>query len=1097
MSFEFNQDQFYEYFANLAIATSRAQGRRRIDNEDESNISKFEMENLSLGRWIAEDSVNLKYKISSNRKFQLEFRLKKPKGLCIYYGREHNFQYYTFRINIKLKDILKIMRDTSSPQLSSSSSSSSSSDSIAITLAYAPQVYYKLSTASNKEWVRATSLSEATDARKFGKCKVLRFSNSIKSNQLIKELEKLENAGFKVSKKHIKYRTTTDPTMDKKDNQRIIDIISTFPEIIEYHIHCLISWGNIDLDLIDDTFIREITKHNLYNKNDVKLVVSTLVNMFSPDGHIYFDPTKSYIEYEKKTKSIIHDKNIFESSSSPSTSTLNLIKRTIITPTKTFFVPASLEGSNRITRKFHDHVAQFMRVSFEDESFERLFIPKYQDITVKMGRVLTEGVMIGGSSSGSSSGRRSLYRFLGVGSSQLRESQFWAFMDSDTMKASTIRRDMGDFSRFNVVGKLIARMGQCFSTTVNIREITEDEIETIPDVERNGYTFSDGVGRISHELAKEITTKMKLKCIPSAFQIRLKGAKGMLAVYPNMRKGINISLRKSMIKFMTTSTQNYLEIISYSRPNIGTINRQVISILDSLQVGNKITMYLENKMKELIKNLDDSLIDKQIALDTLKKFINKNRSAVLALQTPNFECSEPYIQSQLRLTRAILLRDLRKKHRMIIDDSRVLFGVMDETGSLSEGEVFIQYSTDYFEKKPSQPKVCVGNVIVCKHPVLHPGDVRKFKSVDYPELHHLVDVIVFPSKGYRPHPDELSGSDLDGDEYFATWDKEIVGGFSDNYTPNDYSAIKKPAPEEQIVLSLDDIKEFFIKYQVHDLVGRICNAHLAMADKLENGVKSIQCIELAVLHSVAVDFAKTSVPAKIPPELIPREYPEYIDSKGKKTYTSTKVLGRMFQSIVYNKISDLGYFDVGIDKDIVNPDDESQMSDVREFLERARSHRNEYEASLSMIMKRYGIRNEVEATTVTILSSKLVFHKRNNFQTVNYALKEFNDSLQEQYQNKFWEEFLEDLIIYLSGDTEFQYFLQLRVMAKGRSWYYVVYAPEERDFKPPEFLSFAWINAELLCQLKRKSDNFNLMHVLPIHILKSITERSKNNRQTN
>ncbi|CAN8028491.1 unnamed protein product, partial [Ixodes persulcatus] len=103
-----------------------------------------------------------------------------------------------------------------------------------------------------------------------------------------------------------------------------------------------------------------------------------------------------------------------------------------------------------------------------------------------------------------------------------------------------------------------------------------------------------------------------------------------------------------------------------------------------------------------------------------------------------------------------------------------MLGVFDETATLEYGEVFVQYthlglhaerngSIDLDpETHPSHLvcRLCSGTVLVTKCPCLHPGDVRKFKAVDVPALHHVKDCIVFPAKGSRPHPNEMAGGCL-------------------------------------------------------------------------------------------------------------------------------------------------------------------------------------------------------------------------------------------------------------------------------------------------------------------------------------------------
>eukprot|EP01018_Ginkgo_biloba_P010062 Gb_08299 [translate_table: standard] len=66
-------------------------------------------------------------------------------------------------------------------------------------------------------------------------------------------------------------------------------------------------------------------------------------------------------------------------------------------------------------------------------------------------------------------------------------------------------------------------------------------------------------------------------------------------------------------------------------------------------------------------------------------------------------------------------------------------------------------------------------------------DVRILDAVDAPNLHHLVDCLAFPQKGHRPHPNEASGSDLDGDVYFVSWDSRLIPPSGESWEPMDYA----------------------------------------------------------------------------------------------------------------------------------------------------------------------------------------------------------------------------------------------------------------------------------------------------------------------
>ncbi|KAK4171061.1 putative RNA-dependent RNA polymerase 2 [Triangularia setosa] len=101
-----------------------------------------------------------------------------------------------------------------------------------------------------------------------------------------------------------------------------------------------------------------------------------------------------------------------------------------------------------------------------------------------------------------------------------------------------------------------------------------------------------------------------------------------------------------------------------------------------------------------------------------------------------------------------------QKYRILIPQSRLLFGVCDVWNVLKEGECAVKITL--FEG--GQPVVLKGmEVLVTRNPCLHPRDMQRFKVVEQPKLAHLTDCIVFSCRGRRPAADLMSWGDLDGD----------------------------------------------------------------------------------------------------------------------------------------------------------------------------------------------------------------------------------------------------------------------------------------------------------------------------------------------
>ncbi|TQD70934.1 hypothetical protein C1H46_043543 [Malus baccata] len=327
--------------------------------------------------------------------------------------------------------------------------------------------------------------------------------------------------------------------------------------------------------------------------------------------------------------------------------------------------------------------------------------------------------------------------------SPLRENSMWMFASRWGLTADDIREWMGDFCHIKNVAKYAARLGQSFGSSTETLTVAKHEIEVIPDIVLDKYVFSDGIGKISADFAKKVALKCGYKGFtPSAFQIRYGGYKGVVAIDPT--SSMKLSLRKSMSKYESENTK--LDVLACSKYQPCFLNRQLITLLSTLEVPDLVFM---KKQRAAVQQLNAILTDPLKAQDALDLMSPGETTNILKeLLTCGYKPDvEPFLSMMLQIFRASKLLDLRLKTRIFIPDGRAMMGCLDETGTLEYGEVFVQLSGNRHPGSASNH--IEGKVVVAKNPCLHPGDVRVLKAVNVPELHHMVDCVVFPQKGSR------------------------------------------------------------------------------------------------------------------------------------------------------------------------------------------------------------------------------------------------------------------------------------------------------------------------------------------------------------
>ncbi|KAK4149994.1 RNA dependent RNA polymerase-domain-containing protein [Chaetomidium leptoderma] len=518
------------------------------------------------------------------------------------------------------------------------------------------------------------------------------------------------------------------------------------------------------------------------------------------------------------------------------------IFKVLVTPTRLTFHGPELEPMNRVLRKFPDNESFFIRAQFCDENGQDLFFNAKISLDAIYDRfksVLSNGIQVAGR----------LYKLLGFSHSSLRAHSAWLsapFVHQSNLQIpDLIVMNLGDFNKIQSPARRAARIGQAFSETPYAVDLDESKVKVsrIPDVERNGRVFSDGVGTISPGAADAVYNVVpQSKGYPTCFQIRWAGAKGMLSMDPRL-EGNKICIRPSMVKFESNDRQ--LEICDMaSKPMPMVLNRQLIKILEDMGAPEEWFLDLQSREVQRLRGITATVYNTASFLKSqrigesihLDKFLRQTEAMGIDYRRDAF-----------------LRGAVEHKARIPVRKGMTLFGIMDETGFLKEGEVYITYDKKDRHCEPPGP----GKVILTRSPALHPGDVQVACNTIPPDGHPLVqhrNCLVFSKWGARDIASMLSGGDLDGDVFHAIWDPDVVTVVT-TFGPADYARVP-PLELDRPVVSAD-MAAFFVDFMRTDHLGVIATRHMILADQREDGTLDQDCITLAELHSSAVDFSKT------------------------------------------------------------------------------------------------------------------------------------------------------------------------------------------------------------------------------------------------
>ncbi|TKR94598.1 hypothetical protein L596_008863 [Steinernema carpocapsae] len=814
-----------------------------------------------------------------------------------------------------------------------------------------------------------------------------------------------------------------------------------------------------------------------------------------------------------------HEKDLKETEERRKADGFLKVRKIVITPTRVLFVVPEMMMGNKFLREYDPDGLYSLRVAFRDDSGLKMNNSNVgSQLVEKTIRESFKGVMVAGKE----------FVWIGSSNSQMRDHGCYFLLNQTRDMRKILMEKTGEFDEKDPI-KAQARFGQRFTQARAVPfDLSRDDYDFFDDIkggeDENGerYTFSDGVGSISVHFARRIAEALKLQnFVPSVYQIRFRGIKGIVTLDPNLdyyrdhakkygiqerrkhhRFDLQIAFRKSQDKF-NARVDVEIDIVKFSTPTPMQLNRPMINIMDQVTAmqseasHRRMCARVHQLLDQQLSDLGKCLVDEHKAREKLFDIPRRVDVHLLTLEKGFHLTEEPFFRSLIQCHVHTTLNRLRAKNQVQIpfNKGRMMFGVIDESGGLQYGQIFCQVTNNLQLKTPgvtAAKTILTGPVLMTKNPQNVAGDMRMFNAVDIPELRHLVDVVVFPRYGPRPHPDQMAGSDLDGDEYAVIWDPELF--FDRNEEPIEFPKPKKPVPPADAD-STDLVINHIVNYIQQDSIGVISYAFLVNSDLY--GIDSEVCKRIARKHSMAVDFPKTGVPPQkltrepdednnVPPEK-PDRYPDFMEKSGRDPdYVSAGLNGQIYRRS--KEIQGILQFTVGHQESRApEPDPDFLVEGWKTYELDAREAMDAYNASIRALLDNYGVKDEAELFTGNISNARNRLSDKDNddmslFNT-NYAIEQRVSTIFQTHREQFFDKcggymeltvsdmtFIPTAPKINSRDLERRLCTEISPeMKKRASAYYQVCYTLQPKRESRRILSFPWIAYDVLAEIKKEN----------------------------